>query len=79
MTDVPRLSRLVIVTLVLSMVKWRSTDPLVVPLRRSAAPVRSFDMPKSAKSMARRMVDFPLPMSPERSVVPSGSSSSVSG
>ncbi len=66
--------RLMMISL-FSILKASSTLPWLQPCLRRAFPERWLRMtPKMENSMARRMVDLPDPMSPERRREPSGKS-----
>ena len=70
---VPRLSALLIKTSLSLRVKASATDPVSFPFLRRLPPLSSPRLrPKSANSIAWRMVLFPLPTSPERRVFPWG-------
>lgn len=57
----------------LLMLSVSSTMPLAVPfLSNDSAGSSGLDDPNKANSIARRMVDFPEPMSPANKIVPSG-------
>ncbi len=63
------------VMFLVSMVKFNSTEPVVSPVLSNREPGRpDLLMPNKANSMARSMLLFPEPMSPDKRTEPSGNS-----